>query len=1397
MKQDLWWKRVLAFAAVPVVVASMAVATSTPAQAATPTYVRPGCASTTSAADKDGVPLAHCFAVGVANSSGKLAVRATAAGAPATAITPDQLKAAYSLPDAGAGMTVAIVDAFGYANAEADLAVWRSYYGLTPCTTANGCFKKTDQRGGADYPDEDGGWSIETALDLDAVSAVCPKCNLLLVQGDTNGFDDLGQAVDTAAQLGANAISNSYGVDGEFDTANQYDQYYDHPGIAVTVSSGDTGNAQSWPATNPNVTGVGGTLLTPDNSARGFTETAWDDAGSGCSLYEPKPDYQVGLTTDCDNKASADISADASPASGLAVYNTLGQSGWSQYGGTSLSSPLVAGMFALAGTPVPGTYPVSYPYRNPAGLNDVTSGTNGSCGNLLCQAGPGYDGPTGLGTPNGIAALTLGDTGEITGKVTDSATGAGVGGAVVSATRSNGDKFTATAGADGSYDLHALADSYDLKVTKFGYADATASGVAVTTGTAVHKDFALTAKPSKVLSGKVTDGSGHGYPMRAKITIDGYPDGAIYSDAFTGDYSVKLPAGSDYTLHVSSADLPGYTDQAATVSLNDDTTENIGLKVDASTCTAPGYAYQESGTQEAFTGWTGTTPKDGWTITDAVGNGQSWTFGTPQSPYNWPPNTDGDMASIDSGAYGEGGQQDAALVSPVIDMSGHADPEIGFDTAYIGFPDQTGQVDLSLDGGDTWSTVYQPYGTIAHVDVPIPQAAGQSKVRVRFHFTGSWSRSWKVDDVLLGSRWCAPQTGGLVAGTVSDANTGDPLNGATVTSDVTATDFGVSAATPEDPGVGDGYYWLFSSHTGTTAFTTSDGRYTIAHSSVTVAANAVTKANVSLDAGRLTVDTHDLAVTEVLGALKSQTVTFGNTGKKAVQVHLSQSDGGSTPAAQAGTGAPLMLIKTKASPNGLLGAGSAERQASPASAPWTDVADYPTAIDDNVVANHAGKIYSVGGNDGSYRTNAANVYDPAANAWSAIAPLPQRADQSVGGFVEDKLYVAGGWDDLSNPSPHAYSYDPATGKWTAIADLPVGLASAAGAVVAGKLYVVGGCTTQACSTPSSKVYSYDPDANSWTEEPAYPTGVRLQACGGVGSSLICAGGLNGTGSAKTYSYLPGSGAWVPKADLPTDDWGAAATVANGRLQVLGGIVNGSADLTNQVWEYDPNIDAWSSLANSNNASYRGGAACGIYKVGGADQSGANSFVESLPGYGACGGDVSWMSENKTDFSVAPGKTVTVRVTADSSAVAQPGTYVGQVVISTDSPYPSTAPVTMTMTVTAPATWGKILGTVTDKSGNPLAGATVAVCTMFESGTGTCGPTTFTLKTDADGVYQLWLNKGYNPLEVIAAKDGYTPALKIVKIIKGDTVETDFALAGNSSFTSAKVRAYLNDTIQSK
>jgi hypothetical protein len=148
-------------------------------------------------------------------------------------------------------------------------------------------------------------------------------------------------------------------------------------------------------------------------------------------------------------------------------------------------------------------------------------------------------------------------------------------------------------------------------------------------------------------------------------------------------------------------------------------------------------------------------------------------------------------------------------------------------------------------------------------------------------------------------------------------------------------------------------------------------------------------------------------------------------------------------------------------------------------------------------------------------------------------------------------------------------------------------------------------------------------------------------------------------------------------------------------------------------------------------------------------------------------------------------------------VSQPGAYQGLLSVSTDSPYSSAGPVKVAMMVTPPAAWGKISGTVTGSGGAPLAGATVAVCTMYDTKTGACGPTKYTLKTDGAGNYQLWLNKGFNPLQVIAAKDGYTPAMKIVRIQKGEAVTTDFALTGDSAFTPAKVQQYLNGAMHAK
>jgi hypothetical protein len=120
-----------------------------------------------------------------------------------------------------------------------------------------------------------------------------------------------------------------------------------------------------------------------------------------------------------------------------------------------------------------------------------------------------------------------------------------------------------------------------------------------------------------------------------------------------------------------------------------------------------------------------------------------------------------------------------------------------------------------------------------------------------------------------------------------------------------------------------------------------------------------------------------------------------------------------------------------------------------------------------------------------------------------------------------------------------------------------------------------------------------------------------------------------------------------------------------------------------------------------------------------------------------------------------------------------------------------------MQVTPPTTWGKVTGTVSDSAGAPVAGATVAICTMYDTRTGTCGPTTYTLKTDGHGAYQLWLNKGYNPLQIIAAEDGYTPVMKIARIQKGATTSVDFALAENSAYTRTKMQEYLTAHVHNR
>jgi subtilase family serine protease len=369
---------------------------------------------------------ARCLAMVHTKVHGGLGVRGRAARAAGegaadttlpTGYGPADLRSAYNLPSTGgSGQTVAIVDAYDDPTAESDLAVYRTTYGLSACTTANGCFTKVNQEGQKDsYPasDADTGWELETTLDLDMVSAVCPDCHILLVEGNSSSDADLAAAEDTAARMGATEISNSYGEDENFGML-PLEAAYSHPGIAITAATGDLGfRVPSFPAVAPSVIAVGGTMLQRDpGTAGGFTDTAWDLGGSGCSAWVAKPAWQTAVP-DCPGRVTADVSAAAdTDAYGFAIYDTTPSwygTGWLGEGGTSASSPIIAGVIALAGNP--GALPdASSIYNHSSGLNDVTSGYNGyfgfDCGgDNLCNAAPGYDGPTGLGTPNGTSAF--------------------------------------------------------------------------------------------------------------------------------------------------------------------------------------------------------------------------------------------------------------------------------------------------------------------------------------------------------------------------------------------------------------------------------------------------------------------------------------------------------------------------------------------------------------------------------------------------------------------------------------------------------------------------------------------------------------------------------------------------------------------------------------------------------------------------------------------------------------------------------------------------------------------------------------------------------------------------------------------------------------------------------
>jgi hypothetical protein len=319
--------------------------------------------------------------------------------------TPAWLQQAYDVTylsaTAGSGDTIAVIDAYNDPTAASDLAYFRNYYGLPACTTASGCFKQVNESGQTSpLPSSNSSWEVEESLDLDAISSLCPLCHIDLVEASSTSTNDLATAMETASDtMHANQLSASWSA----DQSSPPQGVPLYPGIPIVAATGDNGyvgaSTNAFPAALPGVTAAGGTTLAAASSARGFGESAWSGAGSGCDLQEAKPSWQAD--SGCTGRSYADVSADANPNTGLTVYN---DGGWMVVGGTSLATPLVAAFEAITG--VNGDTP-QWAYTDSSLLNDPASGSNGSCAaaiSYICNSGLGYDGPTGIGSISGDVA---------------------------------------------------------------------------------------------------------------------------------------------------------------------------------------------------------------------------------------------------------------------------------------------------------------------------------------------------------------------------------------------------------------------------------------------------------------------------------------------------------------------------------------------------------------------------------------------------------------------------------------------------------------------------------------------------------------------------------------------------------------------------------------------------------------------------------------------------------------------------------------------------------------------------------------------------------------------------------------------------------------------------------
>ena len=1067
-------------------------------------------------------------------------------------------------------------------------------------------------------------------------------------------------------------------------------------------------------------------------------------------------------------------------APGVNVRSSLPGSGYGTANGTSMAAPHLAGAVALLWSAAPALV------GEVTATSALLNGTAIDKADSQCGGTPANNNVYGEGRLDALALLDaapIGDTGTLAGTVTNAGNGAPIAGATVALTGPASRQLTT--GSDGKYSSLLPVGDYQVAVSAFGYETKTVTAT-ITKDATTTTNVALAAVPSVTVSGTVTDGSGHGWPLYAKVTVEGPSGVSDYTTPANGQYSFDLPSGSTYNVKVE-AQYPGYQTVTKEVVVgSSNVTHNVAVPVNTNACTtAPGYRYGSDGVYETFDG---STVPSGWSVVDHQGNGQVWQFTDRGNRGNLTGGS-GNFAIIDSDNYGSGNRQDSSLVSPVVDLTDVDAPVIRFNQDFRHLGTNRADVDLSLDGGATWTNVLRQAANFRGplvTNIPIPQAAGEADARVRFrYYDATWAWWWQVDNVLIGSEVsCKPVDGGLVLGHVRDENTDGYLNGATVTSDDRPAEKATSAATPDDTSLPDGFFWMFSSVTGSHKFTAAASGYGSQSRDVNVQKDGATAATFHLGAGRLSIQPSEVSATVQMpaGTVK-KTFTVTNTGNAPVDVQFGERDGGfellradgsrmSKHELLASAGAPEQRLDapTSFAAQATGKAATAATGAGPQAEPWTNIAAYPANVMDNRVVSVDGKVYSIAGGNGSASTAKNYVFDPIAQNWAPIADLPGARNAMTVGVIDGKIIATGGWA-AAGPDGTTWSYDPAANTWTRVADNPAPRSAAGQAVVDGKLYAIGGCTTSSCTPMSNSVVRYDPSNNTWATLPNYPRSVAFASCGGIDGVVYCTGGNDGSVALKnSFAFDPAANTWTAIADSPVDNWASSFAVANGKLLVVGGSQAGA--ITNAGFAYDPATDSWSGLPNANTARYRGAAACGFYKVGGSSGGfTATPDSETLPGFGECAerpADVSWMTIDKTAARLAPGEKVTVTVGMTAN-VDQPGAYTGAITIKQNTPYP-VQPVSVTMNATPPSTWSKVTGTVTGTNcqgaTSPLSNATVQL---------TAKALSVTLATDTEGKYAYWLDRKHNPLTVIAAKDGWQPQSRKVTLNSAPTA-ADFKLS---------------------